>query len=70
MNKVEIDVLSKNNTHNKYIDVLSNYRGQQEQLQRRVEQLEGQVEQLHSEVGVWIGRSSCWNSCSKRAQQS
>lgn len=26
MNKVEIDVLSKNNTKNKYIEILSNYR--------------------------------------------
>ena len=39
MNKVEIDVLSKNNASNKYIEIISNYRTAAENYQKKIELL-------------------------------
>lgn len=50
MNKIEIDVLSKNNTKNKYIEILSNYRVANENNQKKIEILEAKIEELVSEV--------------------
>lgn len=37
MNKIEIDVLSKNNPDNKYIEVISNYRLACENYQKKID---------------------------------
>jgi hypothetical protein len=50
MNKIEIDVLSKNNTKNKYIEIISNYRLANENNQKKIELLEAKVEELISDV--------------------
>ena len=50
MNKLEIDVLSKNNASNKYIEVISNYRLASENYQKKIELLQQNMEALNSEV--------------------
>jgi hypothetical protein len=50
MNKVEIDVLSKNNTKNKYIEIISNYRIANDNNIKKIELLETKVEEIVSEV--------------------
>jgi hypothetical protein len=48
MNKIEIDVLSKNTIssqgNKKYIDVIGNYRTANENYQRKIELLENKIE--------------------------
>jgi hypothetical protein len=59
MNKVEIDVLSKNNAKNKYIEIISNYRVANENNLRKIDLLEAKIEEVVSEVHP----HSCRNSC-------
>ena len=40
MNKLEIDVLSRNTSSNKYIEVISNYRTAVDNYQKKIEILE------------------------------
>lgn len=53
MNKIEIDVLSKNSIssqgNKKYIDVIANYRTANENYQRKIELLENKIEEINSE---------------------
>lgn len=43
MNKVEIDVLSKNNAHKKYVDIIANYRAAHDNNQRKIDLLEKKI---------------------------
>lgn len=59
MNKVEIDVLSKNNAKNKYIEIISNYRVANENNLRKIELLEAKIEEVVSEVNLPSRRNLC-----------
>ncbi len=50
MNKVEIDVLSKNSPSNRYIEVISNYRMATENYQKKIELIDKKLEEVTSEV--------------------
>lgn len=62
MNKVEIDVLSKNTTGNKYIEVISNYRIAVDNYHKKSEVLEQKLEEITSEVPIFINRNLCLNN--------
>lgn len=63
MNKVEIDVLSKNNAKNKYIEIISNYRVANENNLKKIELLEAKIEEVTSEVHPSPRRNLCLNNC-------
>ncbi len=63
MNKVEIDVLSKNNAKNKYIEIISNYRKANDNNLRKIELLETKIEEIVSEVTNPSYRNLCSNNC-------
>jgi hypothetical protein len=48
MNKVEIDVLSKSNAKNKYIEIISNYRVANDNNIKKIELLETKIEEMVS----------------------
>lgn len=48
MNKVEIDVLSKSNSKNKYIEIISNYRIANDNNIKKIELLEAKIEEMVS----------------------
>lgn len=50
MNKVEIDVLSKNSPSSRYIEVISNYRMATENYQKKIELIDKKLEEVTSEV--------------------
>lgn len=50
MNKIEIDVLSKNSPSNRYIEVISNYRMATENYQKKIELIDKKLEEVTSEV--------------------
>lgn len=66
MNKLEIDVLSKNNPGNKYIEVISNYRLASDNFQQKIEILESRLDSLHSEVLGSLPRNLSSNSSIRR----
>jgi hypothetical protein len=66
MNKVEIDVLSKNNAKNKYIEIISNYRKANDNNLRKIELLELKIEEVVSEVPPPSRRNLCSNNCTPR----
>lgn len=70
MNKIEIDVLSKNSIssqgNKKYIDVIANYRTANENYQRKIELLENKIEEINSEVNTGTCRNFCLSSSTPR----
>ena len=48
MNKLEIDVLSRSSSSNKYIEVISNYRSAVDNYQKKIELLEQTIESTNS----------------------